>query len=107
MTGMELSTAVRYKLNPIVVLLNNAGYGTERHMQDGPYNDLVGWNYDRLPELLGAGRGFTIETEEQFDQALLAAERHTDSFCLLDVHLDPFDRSPALERLAKRLAKKL
>src|SRR5258708_37011719 len=41
MTGMELSTAVRYKLNPIVMVLNNASYGTERQMQDGPYTDVV------------------------------------------------------------------
>ena len=107
MTGMELSTAVRYKLNPIVVVLNNQGYGTERQMQDGPYNDLLPWNYNRIPEVLGSGRGFVIETEEQLDQALFVAERHTESFCLLDVHLDPLDRSPALQRLAERLAKKL
>src|SRR5262249_7192627 len=36
MTGMELATVARYKLNPVVVVLNNNGYGTERHMQDGP-----------------------------------------------------------------------
>ena len=29
MTGMEISSAVRYKLNPIVIVLNNGGYGTE------------------------------------------------------------------------------
>ena len=107
MTGMELSTAVRYKLNPIVLVLNNRGYGTERQMQDGPYNDLLCWNYNRIPDVLGSGRGFVIETEEQLDQALFVAERHTESFCLLDVHLDPLDRSPALQRLAERLAKKL
>ncbi len=107
MTGMELSTAVRYNLNPVVVVLNNRGYGTERHMQDGPYNDLVPWHYHRLPEVLGKGRGYLVETEEQLDKALFAAERHSDTFSLLDVHLDPFDRSPALQRLAERLAKKL
>jgi TPP-dependent 2-oxoacid decarboxylase len=107
MTGMELATAVRYQLNPIVIVLNNSGYGTERHIQDGPYNDLLTWNYSRIPEVLGAGRGFAVETEEQFDQALNAARLHTDGFCLLDVRLDPLDRSPALERLAERLAKKL
>ncbi|HEX4351110.1 MAG TPA: thiamine pyrophosphate-binding protein, partial [Verrucomicrobiae bacterium] len=32
MTGMEISTALRYGLNPIVVVLNNRGYGTERPM---------------------------------------------------------------------------
>ena len=107
MTGMELSTAVRYDLNPVVVVLNNRGYGTERYMQDGPYNDVLPWNYSRIPEVLGSGRGFVVETEEQLDQALFAAERHTEGFCLLDVRLDPRDRSPALQRLAERLAQKL
>ena len=107
MTGMELSTAIRYHLNPIVIVLNNAGYGTERHIQDGSYNDLVPWNYHLLPELLGSGRGFAVETEEQLDDALRRAELETESFSLLDVRLDPYDRSPALDRLAKNLAKRL
>jgi len=107
MTGVELATAVRYDLNPIVVVLNNHGYGTERQMQEGSYNDLLNWNYHRLPDLLGAGRGFLVETEEQLEQALISAKRHTESFCLLDVQLDPMDRSPALERLTERLSKRL
>jgi indolepyruvate decarboxylase len=107
MTGLELTTAVRYGLNPIVVVLNNAGYGTERPMQDGPYNDLVPWQYHRVPELLGAGRGFLINTEEELDAALVAADRNTASFSLLEVKLDPNDRSPALQRLTERLGKKI
>ena len=107
MTGMELSTAARFGLGPIVVVLNNRGYGTERQMQEGSYNDILNWNYHRIPEILGAGRGFLVETEEQLEQALLSARRHTETFCLLDVHLDPTDRSPALERLTERLSKRL
>ena len=107
MTGMELATAVRYRLNPIVVVLNNRGYGTERHIHDGPYNDVAVWRFHRVPEVLGAGRGFVIETEADLDRALREAERHTASFSLLEVMLDPLDRSPALERLARRLAAKL
>jgi len=107
MTGMELSTAVRYGLNPVVVVLNNHGYGTERHMQDGPYNDLWSWNYSRVPEMLGAGRGFVVQTEDQLDRALSDAAETKKSFCLLDVQLDPLDRSPALQRLAERLARRL
>ncbi len=107
MTGMELATVARYRLNPVVVLLNNRGYGTERHMQDGPYNDLWPWQYHRLPEIIGAGRGFVVETEADLDQALIEAERWTKSFCLLEVRLAPLDRSPALDRLAARLAKRL
>ena len=107
MTGMELSTTARYGLNPIVLVLNNAGYGTERHMQDGAYNDLLPWNYHRLPEVLGAGRGFLIQTEAELEQALQAARKYTESFCLLEVKLDALDRSPALSRLADRLAKRI
>src|SRR5216683_6967903 len=104
MTGMELATAARYQLNPVVVVLNNCGYGTERHMQDGPYNDVWPWQYSRLPEILGKGRGWVVETEEQLNRALLEAGSWTESFCLLDVRLEPLDRSPALQRLAERLA---
>jgi TPP-dependent 2-oxoacid decarboxylase len=107
MTGMELSSIVRMGLNPVVVVLNNAGYGTERHIHDGPFNDLLNWNYHRLPDLLGSGRSFLVKTEQELDEALDAAARHTESYCLLDVHLDPLDHSAALGRLAERLAKRL
>jgi indolepyruvate decarboxylase len=107
MTGMELATVARYGLNPVIVVLNNKGYGTERHIQDGPYNDLWPWNYSRLPEVLGAGRAFLVKTEGDLEQALTEAQAWTESFCLLDVHLAPLDRSPALDRLASRLAKRL
>jgi TPP-dependent 2-oxoacid decarboxylase len=107
MTGMELATVARYGLNPVVVLLNNRGYGTERHMQDGPYNDLWPWQYHRLPEILGAGRGFVVETEAELERALVEAEQWTKSFCLIEVRLAPLDRSPALDRLAARMAKRI
>ncbi len=107
MTGMELSTIARNGLNPVVIVLNNAGYGTERHIHEGPFNDVLNWNYHRLPDLLGVGRGFLVETEKQLDDALDAAAKHTESYCLLDVRLDPLDASAALQRLAKRLAEKL
>jgi len=107
MTGMELATVARYRLNPIVVVLNNRGYGTERHMQDGPYNDVWEWRYSRLPDVLGAGRGFLVQTEADLDQAFAESKRWTDGFCLLEVCLAPLDRSPALDRLAVRLAKRI
>jgi TPP-dependent 2-oxoacid decarboxylase len=107
MTGMELATIARNKLNPIVIVLNNAGYGTERQINDGPYNDVANWEYHRLPEIFGVGRGFLVKTEREFEAALHAAEEDTSSFSILDVRLDSKDRSPALERLGKNLAKRL
>ena len=107
MTCMELSTAVRHGFNPIVIVLNNKGYTTERFLQDGPFNDILNWNYHRMPDLLGGGWGFEVHTEGDLDQSLNAALAHKDAFSILNVHLEPDDISQALKRLAEGLAKRL
>jgi TPP-dependent 2-oxoacid decarboxylase len=108
MTGMEISTISRFALNPIIIVLNNKGYGTERPMLDGPFNDILPWNYYRIPEIIGQGKGFVIETEDQLEESLSAAERiYSKDLCVLDVHLDIHDGSPALQRLTESLGKKV
>jgi TPP-dependent 2-oxoacid decarboxylase len=105
MTGMELSTAARYGLNPIVIVLNNFGYGTERPMLDGKFNDVAPWQFARLPELFGAGKGFTVRTEEELEQALQNAREYVEGFCILDVQLGQYDFSPALQRMSGAMGK--
>lgn len=107
MTGMELSTIARYGLNPIVVVLNNRGYGTERPMLDGTFNDILLWQYSRLPAVLGTGLGFEVQTEGDLETALQTSRLHTESFCILDVHLNPQDLSPTLKRLTHALGQKV
>ena len=107
MTGMELSTTARYRLNPVVVVLNNGGYATERPMQDGRFNDIQPWKHSRIPEIIGAGKGFDVETEDQLLAALNSARAYTDGFSILDVHLDPNDCSPALRRLTASLRQRM
>ncbi|MDA0835374.1 MAG: thiamine pyrophosphate-binding protein [Planctomycetota bacterium] len=107
MTCLELSTALRHGFNPVVIVLNNKGYTTERFLQEGPFNDILNWNYHRLPDLLGGGWGFEIHTEGDLEKALQAAWANQDAFSLLNVHLQPTDISPALKRLASRLSKRL
>ncbi len=107
MSCLELSTSIKHGFNPIVVVLNNKGYTTERFLQEGPFNDIPNWDYHRLPDLLGAGWGFEVRTEGDLDQALNAALAHQDAPSILNVHLDPHDISPALERLAARLSHKI
>jgi indolepyruvate decarboxylase len=107
MSCLELSTAVRHGFNPIVLVLNNKGYGTERFLCDGPFNDILNWEYHRLPDLLGGGWGFEVHTEGDLDKALHAALANRDRFSLLNIHLDPLDISPALQRLAKTLSKRI
>ncbi len=105
MTGMELSTIARHHLNPIIVVLNNHGYTTERFLLEGPFNDIHDWKYHKVPEVLGTGKGHEVCTAGELDAALRLAEANLESFSLINVHLDPYDRSPALERLANRLSK--
>lgn len=107
MTGMELSTVVRNDLAPIVVVLNNKGYTTERFLLDGPFNDILNWSYHRVPEVLGAGLGVEVHTEDELDAAIGRAVANTESFTLINVHLDPMDKSPALDRLAERMSKQI
>ncbi len=104
MTGMELSTIARQRLNPIVVVMNNKGYTTERFLLEGSFNDIHTWAFHKIPDVLGTGLGLEVRTEAELDDAIQAALANTDSFSLLNVHLDPLDRSPALDRLAHRLA---
>jgi TPP-dependent 2-oxoacid decarboxylase len=108
MTGMEISTISRFALNPIIIVLNNNGYGTERPMLDGPFNDILPWNYYRIPEIICHGKGFVVDTEDQLEESLSAAEKiYSRELCILDVRLDVHDGSTALQRLTESLGKKV
>jgi len=106
MTGMELSTAARFNLNPIVILLNNGGYGTERPIQEGLFNDLQNWKYHLIPEVLGAGHGFDVHTEEEFLDAMTAVGK-LKQLSLIEVHLAQGDFSPALMRLTGEMRRRM
>lgn len=105
MSAMELSAAVRYKLDPIIIVLNNHGYGTERPLLEGTYNDILNWNYTQIPQVLGGGIGIKAETEEAMDQALRRAFETRGTFFLIEIELDKLDFSPGLHRLGELLGK--
>lgn len=109
MTGMELSSIVRYGFDPIVIVLDNEGYGTERLLHPGEhkFNDVLPWRYSKLPEIFGGGRGYEIRTVGEFDAALRSALADRSGFSLLHVHLARNDYSDALKRIAKRLGPKV
>ena len=106
MTGMELSNVVRHGFCPIVIVLDNGGYGTERflHAGDYDYNDIQRWNYAKLPDVLGGGTGYHVRTEGEFDQALYKAWADTSGMSLIQVDIAEDDSSEALRRLAEKLS---
>jgi indolepyruvate decarboxylase len=105
MTGQELSTLVRHGFDPVVIVLDNQGYGTEKklHTGDWKFNSVQPWNYSRLPEVYGGGVGYEIRTEGEFERALTKAWEDRSGPSLLHVHIAPDDHSRALLRLAERL----
>ena len=98
MTGMEVSTACRYHMNPIVIVLNNNGFGTERPMIDGLFNDVAPWAYHKIPEIIGCGKGYLVQTDTELAAALKEAY-DSSALSIIEVLLDQNDISPQLRRL--------
>ena len=107
MTCQELSTIVRSRLNPIICVLNNKGYTTERFIREGPYNDINNWSYHLWPQIVGEGWGCEVRTEGELERALERARQNTHCFSILNIHLDKMDSSEALQRLGRRLGKRI
>jgi indolepyruvate decarboxylase len=107
MTGSELSTCVRYGQIPIVIVLNNRGYSTEREILDGRFNDVHEWHYEKICDLVGGGMPHRIATHGDLMHALETAFSDQTRMHVLNVMLDPADRSAAMMRLAHRLAKRV
>ncbi len=107
MTGMEIATAARYGMNPIIIVLDNDGYGTERAMLDGAFNDVLRWEYTEIPRVIGSGLGVKVTTEREMEAALAKARANNFSWSIIQVMLDRDDHSPALKRLTTKLSERV
>ncbi len=79
MTAQELSSMLRYGINPIIIVVNNQGYTIERLLCDDPmekYNDIAKWDYTKFIEAFdGEVLTFKAKTEKDFYDALNTARR--------------------------------
>jgi len=103
MSATELSTFLQNKLNPIVIVLNNKGYTTERFLLDGDFNNIRNWNYHKICELLGGGDGSTVETEKELETSFIEALKCKNLY-LMNVCVDSKDISANLRRMVDNLA---
>ena len=102
MTGMDLSTAVAHGLDPIVLVLDNHGYGAERAIVDGPFNDVARWDYTLAAATVGA-EGRRVATPQELDDALAEAREGAGRAWLLWIDLDAHDAPRALRALGEGL----
>lgn len=106
MSSCELSTILKYKSNPLVVVVNNRGYTTERMIIEGSFNDIVDWNYHKIVDLIGGGKGYKISTEEELEQGVSEWIKNS-GLVVLNCILDPLDVSSALKRFTESLSRKV
>src|SRR4029077_11595613 len=80
MTAQEISQLGRHGLRPIVFVLNNSGYLSERMLCKDmalSYNDIAAWNYAELPHALGCQGWFPpgVNSGGVLDAAFTTAEK--------------------------------
>lgn len=102
MTGMDLSTAVSHGLDPIVLVLDNHGYGAERAIVDGPFNDVARWDYAAVAGVVGA-RSLRVTTPDDLDEALAIARDGSGTAWIVWIDLDAHDAPRALRALGEGL----
>ncbi|KAJ5633381.1 hypothetical protein N7490_009720 [Penicillium lividum] len=127
MTGHEVSTMIRQRLNPIIFLINNLGYRTEIAIQDGPYNYIANWDYSRLatcyskpphsgdafPQTIKAENGsdpdlpfitMQVKTCNDLIQAVDRAKAECSKLCLIECCIQPDDITDSLRKMGSHLA---
>lgn len=106
MTGLEALSAAYHGVRPIIVVVDNEGYGTQRPMLDGPYNDIPSLRAEELPKAFGLGVGRRCETEDAFASALSEAIEGND-LTIIRACVPRHACSPALSRLTEALGKRV
>lgn len=103
MTGLEISTCAKYNLKPIICILNNDGYGTQRHIIDGKFNNIHRWEYAKLRDVINYGKSYKVTTKAELEKALMEAQK-SDEMYLIEVIIPRTDCSKPLQRLTNNLS---
>jgi indolepyruvate decarboxylase len=105
LTAQEIGTMLRDGLKPIIILLNNDGYTVERaiHGTEQAYNDIPKWDWQLLPQALGAGRrsvSIRVETLGELNRALAAAD-DAEMLVMLEVVVPKHDVPSLLVKITQ------
>ena len=106
MTGIEAAWAAYHGVFPIIIVLDNSGYGTQRPMLDGPFNNLPKLAAELLPAVFGNGQGWLASTEDQLEVALSEAFA-SSTLAIVRAIIPKGSISSALSRLTEALGKRV
>jgi TPP-dependent 2-oxoacid decarboxylase len=97
MTGPEIAQAPRHGLTPIVLVMNNGGWGIFRPVAER--EDLLTvppWPYAELGRQWG-GAGWKVTSAAELRAALREAA-HCGTFCVIEIMVDEQDLSPVTRK---------
>lgn len=103
-TAAELGTMLAQGLAPVIIVLNNSGYTTERIIGDpsAAYHDIPCWDLTALPKAVSRGSSplaVRAETSRELKGALRAASRNAGRPILIEAVLGADDAPPLLRDL--------
>ena len=105
MTGPEISHAPKLGLSPVVVLVNNGGWGIFRPVS--PRQDLLDlppWPYADLARAWG---GVGIEARDRYELKTALRNAHAaDCFVVIECFVPPTDISPVSRRYIRASVRK-
>lgn len=106
MTAQELGTLAARGIHPVVFLVNNGGYTIERAIQSprAPYNDIVVWDWTRLPAALAPGSDvltLSAATRPELRDCLDRAQAVVDRMVFVEVRTSADDVPELLASLAE------
>ena len=100
-TAQAVGSMLRYGVKPIIVLLNNHGYTTERYLSEAPndeLNDVSDWNFSKLPEAFGGEDALVaqVSTNGEFDTALVEGAK-ANKLVYIEALADKMDAPATLQ----------
>jgi pyruvate decarboxylase len=110
MTAQEISTMLKHDLRPIIFVLENDGYATERWINgwDANYNDVAKWDYAGLPKVFSTKEGqvktYKVETQDELEE-LLSDQSFNNAKCfqLVEMKMARDDAPTTLKLLAEQV----
>jgi indolepyruvate decarboxylase len=108
-TASELGTLLALGLSPVIIVLNNDGYTTERAINNpsAGYHDIPSWDWTALTATVSPAMpplAMQAANPRAFDRALRSASRHPGRPIVIEAVLGREDTPPLLTDLTRALA---
>lgn len=106
LTFQTLSSMLRYEIKPVIIVLNNFGYTTERVLSktpDAEFNNIPRWDYTKIAGDFG-GNIWTAQakTNKEFDEVLKQTElAQQDKLCYIEIFTDKLEIPSLMKKIYK------